>query len=536
MKTHLITHIRRLLVCLWAAVLLLEAVVYAAPLMPDMALEVDEAHLTQTGDEVVLTVTLTNAEDVAAATVIPTYDRAVFEPVRYAWDPDCVVSDYVDEYGNGVCAFAESVRMTGRVLFSITLRAVNIPEGEMATVGCRVILHDSRGENYTLPEETVTVSLHRHTWGAYLSYRGEHFRTCLSCGVETPPEAHHLEETALLRPAGCEQEGLCELTCDVCGHSETATVAAEGHRYETVTVPPTCEEAGTRSGICAVCGAETPVEELSPTGHTWVTSTQEPTCTEVGYERTACSVCHQSQGETILLPTIEHRYENGTCTMCGRGETVTTTFCVMWIVGDEVVTETYTAGDMPVYEGVPTRPDEAVVYLFAGWDANGDGVADPLAVVAGDVIYEALFDCIVGIHIQREPERVSYLVGEAFSAAGLEVEALYSDGRVRLLGTEELTVVAADTAEAGQSAYEVRYGVLATTGYVTVLPALERGDLDGDGVLDSNDAIYLLRHTLRPDRYPLSQSGDVNGDGLVDSQDAIYLLRHTMRPDRYPLA
>ena len=75
---------------------------------------------------------------------------------------------------------------------------------------------------------------------------------------------------------------------------------------------------------------------------------------------------------------------------------------------------------------------------------------------------------------------------------------------------------------------------------VTVKPVLiagecERGDVTTDGEVDSNDAIYLLRHTMNETRYPINQSGDMNGDGTVDSNDAIYLLRHTMNPTRYPL-
>ena len=62
-----------------------------------------------------------------------------------------------------------------------------------------------------------------------------------------------------------------------------------------------------------------------------------------------------------------------------------------------------------------------------------------------------------------------------------------------------------------------------------------RGDVNGDGDIDSNDAIYLLRYTMNNSRYPINQSGDMNGDGDVDSNDAIYLLRHTMNGDRYPL-
>ena len=62
-----------------------------------------------------------------------------------------------------------------------------------------------------------------------------------------------------------------------------------------------------------------------------------------------------------------------------------------------------------------------------------------------------------------------------------------------------------------------------------------RGDMDGSGAVDTDDAIYLLRHALMPDRYPIAQSGDVDGSGAVDTDDAIYLLRHALMPDRYPL-
>ena len=66
-------------------------------------------------------------------------------------------------------------------------------------------------------------------------------------------------------------------------------------------------------------------------------------------------------------------------------------------------------------------------------------------------------------------------------------------------------------------------------------PEYIRGDVNGDGKVDSDDAIYLLRHTMLSAQYPINQNGDMNGDGKVDSDDAIYLLRHTMLPGTYPL-
>ena len=65
--------------------------------------------------------------------------------------------------------------------------------------------------------------------------------------------------------------------------------------------------------------------------------------------------------------------------------------------------------------------------------------------------------------------------------------------------------------------------------------AIMRGDMDGDGDIDSDDAIYLLYFTFQPEDYPINQSGDVDGDGDTDSDDAIYLLYFTFQPNDYPL-
>ncbi|MBQ6182345.1 MAG: leucine-rich repeat protein [Clostridia bacterium] len=61
------------------------------------------------------------------------------------------------------------------------------------------------------------------------------------------------------------------------------------------------------------------------------------------------------------------------------------------------------------------------------------------------------------------------------------------------------------------------------------------GDLNGDGKVTSNDAVYLLRSVLFPDTYALGSFGDFNGDGKVTSNDAVYLLRHVLFPEAYVL-
>ena len=62
-----------------------------------------------------------------------------------------------------------------------------------------------------------------------------------------------------------------------------------------------------------------------------------------------------------------------------------------------------------------------------------------------------------------------------------------------------------------------------------------RGDVNGDGAVNKDDALHLLKHTILPSVYTINQSGDMNGDGAVNKADALHLLKHTILPAAYPL-
>ena len=61
------------------------------------------------------------------------------------------------------------------------------------------------------------------------------------------------------------------------------------------------------------------------------------------------------------------------------------------------------------------------------------------------------------------------------------------------------------------------------------------GDVNGDMIVDEADAIYLLRHTLIPEKYPISGSADFDGSEIEDIDDVIRILNHLSNPDEYPL-
>ena len=55
-----------------------------------------------------------------------------------------------------------------------------------------------------------------------------------------------------------------------------------------------------------------------------------------------------------------------------------------------------------------------------------------------------------------------------------------------------------------------------------------RGDMNGDNIINSDDAIYLLYHVMLAERYPISQNGDFDGNNILNSDDAISLLHYIL--------
>ena len=167
----------------------------------------------------------------------------------------------------------------------------------------------------------------------------------------------------------------------------------------------------------------------------------------------------------------------------------------------------------------PQKPaDETYTYVFTGWDK-------PVVACTADAVYTAVYSA----------EYIEYTV--VFNNAdGTQISsASYHYG-------DTLVIPDAPKAPEGTDPEAVFRGwtpwPAKCTGdavFTAVFSASKvRGDFDGDFALTDADAVYLLRHTLFPEQYPVAQSADVDKDGIVTDADAVYLLRHTLFPEQYP--
>lgn len=103
-------------------------------------------------------------------------------------------------------------------------------------------------------------------------------------------------------------------------------------------------------------------------------------------------------------------------------------------------------------------------------------------------------------------------------------------------GSTVVTLCAEYLRQLGEGEHEVKL-IFTDAEAFTTLTIVDGvpGDMNEDKQVTDADAVYLLRHTLFPEDYPISQDGDVNCDGTVTDADAVYLLRHTLFPGDYPL-
>lgn len=141
-----------------------------------------------------------------------------------------------------------------------------------------------------------------------------------------------------------------------------------------------------------------------------------------------------------------------------------------------------------------------------------------------------------GISIQTKPTKLEYTQNEdTFEVAGGTLVLTYTDGTTQVIELTEDMISGFDNTQLGQRTLTVTYQGFTTTFEVEILEPPVSGDINGDGVFNDQDAVYLLYHYFFPEDYPAKGQLDMNGDGKFNDQDAVYLLYSYFFPEDYPL-
>lgn len=182
-------------------------------------------------------------------------------------------------------------------------------------------------------------------------------------------------------------------------------------------------------------------------------------------------------------------------------------------------------------------------YVFLGWTEDQAGnfavyKAGSSLVGDGDLTLYAVWKeesaAAQTLEISRLPNRTMFLQNEELDTTGMELSVYYSDGSGHTV-TDGYTLEGFSSAELGTVTVIVGCEELTAELVVEIVEYLP-GDFDLSFTVDENDAIYLLRHVLFPELYPIHIPGDFTTDMQVTEDDAIYLLRHVLFPELYPLA
>ena len=252
-------------------------------------------------------------------------------------------------------------------------------------------------------------------------------------------------------------------------------------------------------------------------------------CSGCGKYYLDANAANETTAEKTILPALGHNYVNGTCTRCSAKDPNAAEPDPNAAVVSVVPVRGKAGQTVEVTVTLENNPGFSDLSLEIGYDAD--------VIELTKVTPNSAVGCIftTSQQLTQLPYRLNWVNGtEDNTFTGTLVTLTFQIKDSAELGSYPVTV----------SYYKGKYGnnidgedvnynqngsrvpIIYVNGSVTVY-SYTPGDLNGDGRINSKDAIYLLRYIAGWELDGLVEDAlDVNGDGKINSKDAVHLLRY----------
>ena len=128
---------------------------------------------------------------------------------------------------------------------------------------------------------------------------------------------------------------------------------------------------------------------------------------------------------------------------------------------------------------------------------NYSVLASAIELVGGEEALDTTDPYVVSISVTKNPDKVRYYIGETFDTSGMEVSAVYSDGRTEVI--QSYTVSPTGKLALGDDTVYIYYGILKTTVTIEVrerMPWQGEGTEDDPYLIETPDDLVDLRWYL----------------------------------------
>lgn len=323
---------------------------------PNITMTADKTNV-KIGDIVTVTVKVAKRSNLAAATLVVTYDEECFlikEMKKADVSEGTVNPNYEKNKAIYTSVYTEYLE-TEAVLFTIQFE-VKKRGGSISIEANEVVYIDhpdlfGKRENVTdevnnsLKDDTITIAC-PHTDKtesenpATCTTEGRKVEFCSECGFVNDtviPKLPHEGPNITIKEATCKEKGKIAKKCTACGtvYDEKETDVIDHNMQWTVTKPATCTENGEETLKCTMCGHSTDKKEIPADGtHTLKDNiVKDVTCEEDGIKTQSCTKCdyvseeivitktghNVGEWETVKNPTTkEPGREEKKCTVCGK--------------------------------------------------------------------------------------------------------------------------------------------------------------------------------------------------------------------------